>query len=98
MRDILVVSIVFAVSVMALKRPWIGVMLWTWLSVMSPHRLTWGFAYDAPLAAIAAGITLFGLVMTKERHSPFVGTPVAIFAALDRMGHGVVAPRGGRLG
>lgn len=82
MRDVLVVSIMFFVSIMALKRPWIGVMLWTWLSVMSPHRLTWGFAYDAPLAAIAAGITLFGLVMTKERHSPFVGTPVAIFAAL----------------
>ena len=58
MRDLVVVSIVVVGALMALRRPWIGVMLWTWLSIMSPHRYTWGFAYDAPLAAIAAGVTL----------------------------------------
>jgi len=81
MRDIAVVSIVFVAVVMALKRPWIGVMLWTWLSLMNPHRMTWGFAYDAPLAAIAAGTTLFGLLTTKDRQSPFQGAPVLLFAA-----------------
>ena len=79
MRDIAVVLVVGVVAVMALRRPWIGVMLWTWLSLMSPHRLAWGFAYDAPLAAIAAGITLVGLLTTKERQSPFGGAPVAFF-------------------
>lgn len=64
---------------MAFKRPWIGVMLWTWLSIMNPHRLAWGFAYDAPLAAMAAIVTLIGLIATKERESPFKGTPVWIF-------------------
>ena len=46
LRDILVVSIVIAGCLAALQRPWIGVMLWTWLSVMSPHRYTWSFAYE----------------------------------------------------
>ncbi len=81
MRDVIVVSIVTVFAVMALRRPWIGVLLWTWLSLMNPHRFTWGFAYDAPLAAIAAVTTLLGLFMTKERQSPFKGAPVGIFAA-----------------
>lgn len=80
MRDILIVSIVFIAAIMALKRPWIGVMLWTWLSIMNPHRFSWGFAYSAPLAAIAAGVTVVGFLFTKERQSPFQGAPIWFFA------------------
>lgn len=82
MRDILVISIVAIAAIMALRRPWIGVMLWTWLSVMNPHRYTWGFAYEAPVALIAALPTLIGLLATKERKSPFQGVPVTLFAIL----------------
>ena len=82
MRDLLVVSIVGVMALMALKRPWIGVMLWTWISVMNPHRYTWGFAYSAPLAAVAAGATLVGLLLTRERQSPFQGPPMVWFLLL----------------
>ncbi len=78
MRDLLIVGIVVAACLMALKRPWIGVMLWTWLSIMNPHRYAYGFSYDAPLAAMAAGFTLMGLLNTKDKESPFKGTPVSI--------------------
>lgn len=76
MRDILLVSIVLAGCVAALKRPWIGVMLWTWLSILNPHRYTYGFAYSAPLAAMTVGCVVLGLFMTRERESPFKGSPV----------------------
>jgi len=79
MRDILITLIVFAGAFAALKQPWIGVILWTWLSIMNPHRYAFGFAYDAPLAAIAFGATILGLVMTKERDSPFKGAAVVFF-------------------
>ena len=79
MRDLLILSIVGVAAVLALKRPWIGVMLWTWLSLMNPHRYAWGLAYSAPLAAIAAGVTLLGLFMTRERQSPFQGAPIIWF-------------------
>ena len=80
MRDILLLAIVLSGCVAALKRPWIGVMLWTWLSIMNPHRYAYGFAYDAPLAAMAVGSTAIGLLMTRDRASPFKGSPVAWFA------------------
>lgn len=79
MRDLLVVGIVAIAAFMTIKRPWIGVMLWTWLSIMNPHRYTWGFAYSAPLAAVAAGVTLLGLLLTKERRHPFQGAPMVWF-------------------
>lgn len=82
MRDLLIVGIVIAACLMALKRPWIGVMLWTWLSIMNPHRYAYGFSYDAPLAATAVGFTMLGLLNTKEKESPFKGAPVTVLMLL----------------
>ncbi len=82
MRDLLVLAIVIPAAIMALRRPWVGVLLWTWLSIMNPHRYSWGIAYEAPLAAITAGCTVLGLLMTKDKQSPFQGTPVKIFVTL----------------
>lgn len=79
MRDLVVVAICMLGSLLALRRPWIGVMLWTWLSIMNPHRFGYGLAYSAPLAAAAAGCTLIGFVMTRDRESPLKGRAVTIF-------------------
>lgn len=75
MRDLLIVGIVFAGSLYALKQPWVGIMLWTWLSLMNPHSLAYGFSQSFPVAAIAAAATLLGLAMTKERRNPFFSPP-----------------------
>src|SRR5688572_6037101 len=79
MRDLIILAIVIPGCFAAIRRPWIGIMVWTWLSIMNPHRFTWGIAYSAPLAAMAAGATLLGLLMTKEKESPLKGGPVTIF-------------------
>ncbi|HEU4855481.1 MAG TPA: DUF5935 domain-containing protein, partial [Nitrosospira sp.] len=44
MRDILVTLIVFGALPFVFKRPYIGVLLWVWISVMNPHTQGWGFA------------------------------------------------------
>jgi putative inorganic carbon (hco3(-)) transporter len=76
MRDYLIIAIVAAGSLAALRRPWIGVVVWTWLSIMNPHRYAWGPALNAPLAATIGGATLIGLLITRDRESPFKGPAV----------------------
>ncbi len=78
MRDLILVSIVAAGCIVAIRKPWIGVLLWTWLSIMNPHRYTYGFAYSAPLAAATVAATLLGLLATKDKSSPFKGAPVTV--------------------
>ena len=82
MRDIAVVGLVLLLGLTALRRPWVGIMLWTWLSIMNPHRYTYGFAFDAPLAAIAVGTTVIGLFATRDRReSPFKGAATMFLVA-----------------
>lgn len=79
MRDILIIAIVIAGSLTALRHPWIGILLWTWLSILNPHRYAYGVAYSAPLAAIVAVCVAVGLLTTRQWQSPFKGTPVTFF-------------------
>ena len=66
MRDVILVLMVLAVLPFAVRRTWIAVLLWTWLSIMNPHRLTWGFAFDLPFAAVAAGAALVSLLVSRD--------------------------------
>ena len=66
MRDLAVTFIVFASLPIILRRPDIGVLVWTWLSLMAPHRLTWGFAYDMPFAQIVGIVLLGGFLLSRE--------------------------------
>lgn len=81
MRDVLVMSVVLSLAVVALRRPWIGVLLWLWVSLMNPHRFTYGFAHDAPVSMIAALATLVGFLFEKDKSSPFKAAPVGLFVA-----------------
>jgi probable O-glycosylation ligase (exosortase A-associated) len=67
MRDLLVTAIVFGVLPFIFKRPWIGILLWSWLGYMNPHRQTWGFAYDMPFAMITAIVTITAFVFSREK-------------------------------
>jgi probable O-glycosylation ligase (exosortase A-associated) len=66
MRDIAISLVIFGSLPYILFRPWIGVLVFAWLSLMTPHRFAFGFAYDFPFAAIVAAATLLGLVFTKD--------------------------------
>lgn len=77
MRDYIIFAIVFGLLPFALFRPVIGIFLFTWISLMNPHRLTYGAAYDFPFAAVIAVITLCGLLISKQpKKFPF--TPVTV--------------------
>lgn len=66
MRDIAVTLAVFASLPFILKRPWIGILVWSWLGFMNPHRLAWGFSTTLPFAQIVALTTLAAMLFSKE--------------------------------
>jgi|CXWL01.1.fsa_nt_gi probable O-glycosylation ligase (exosortase A-associated) len=69
MRDIAVTLICIIGWIYTLKRPYIGILLWSWLSYMNPHRLCYGFALNAPLAQITAIVLMGSMLLSKETKS-----------------------------
>jgi len=67
MRDLFVTLIVLGILPAVLFQPWIGVMLWSWIGYMNPHRLAYGFAANFPFAMLIALFTLTGLLFSKEK-------------------------------
>jgi probable O-glycosylation ligase (exosortase A-associated) len=66
MRDIVLAVVLGVLAPPAVIHPWIGVILWSWISLMSPHRMTYGFMYDAPVAMLTGAVTLLGLVLSRD--------------------------------
>jgi probable O-glycosylation ligase (exosortase A-associated) len=58
--------------VTSLFRPFFGVLLWTVLSYLSPHKYTFGFTQFLPVGYMAAVITIIGMLFGgKFRLPPF---------------------------
>lgn len=67
MRDVVLAMIICGALPFALKYTWVGVLLWTWLGIMNPHRLTYGFAYDLPWAQVVAAVTLLSILWNQDK-------------------------------
>ncbi len=53
-------------AVTAFGKPFVGVLLWSWVSFMSPHRMIYGFASDIPWAMVTFLATLIGCLIARE--------------------------------
>jgi len=82
MRDLLLAAIVFGLVPVCFLRPWIGFLIWTWIGMMSPHWLMFGFARDIQWAMIAGGATLAGLLFTRDKKSLPWNTQLVLMAVL----------------
>ncbi|RRQ22836.1 putative O-glycosylation ligase, exosortase A system-associated [Thiohalobacter thiocyanaticus] len=66
-RDIVVTLAVLALLPLILRRPWIGILAWSWIGYMNPHRLAYGFAREAPFAMLIGATTLVAMLFMKEK-------------------------------
>ena len=67
MRDIVLLIIILIGLGSAFYRPIFGIMTWTWLNFMSPHRLSWGFLMNLPVVQGIAAVTLLVTLITKDK-------------------------------
>lgn len=72
MRDILLTVIVFGSIPFILKKPYIGILVWSWLSYMNPHRMAFGFAHDMPFAQIIAIVLFISILFSGEQKKFFL--------------------------
>jgi probable O-glycosylation ligase (exosortase A-associated) len=70
MRDIALACVFAVLLPLCVKRAWVGILVWTWVGMMNPHRYSWGWFYDFPIAQLVAIATLAGLLMDKDRKPP----------------------------
>jgi probable O-glycosylation ligase (exosortase A-associated) len=67
LRDLVVTAVILWLLPFCVARPWVGILVWSWIGYMNPHRLTWGFAYSMPFGLMAMLATMLGLIFTSER-------------------------------
>jgi len=66
MRDIALALFIFGTLPCILMRPYIGLLVWSWLGYMNPHRLCYGFAISFPWVYLVAVVTVASLLFSKE--------------------------------
>lgn len=78
LRDLSLFLLLAVLVVAAVRRPYIGVLGWVPFSVMNPHRLAWGGAYNFQFAQVIAIATLLGLLFSRDEKVLNGGPPAVI--------------------
>ncbi|MDF2177291.1 putative O-glycosylation ligase, exosortase A system-associated [Aliiglaciecola sp. CAU 1673] len=76
MRDIALFLLLIGTIPLMFRRPFVGVLVWCWISYMLPHKLTWGFMYNFPVAQMIAIFALAAYAFSKEPKSIPMEPPI----------------------
>jgi putative inorganic carbon (hco3(-)) transporter len=78
MRDIALLGVLLVLWPLALKRPWIGILTWAWLSLNVPQLQTYGFMFGTPVAMVTAVLTMIGILVSREPKSLPMSPPIVL--------------------
>ncbi len=77
MVGLLILAIIVGGAIWAIFNPVIGMMFWTWIGVMNPHREFWGIG-DYPVATICGAGVLIGTLLYTQRQNIFYAPAVML--------------------
>lgn len=77
MRDIALVLVFIVLIGWSFRQHYVAPLVWVWLGLMNPHRLTFGFAYTFPFAQVTALVVL-AIFMVSESRRPYPRSAPAI--------------------
>jgi len=66
-RGLIVAFLILGWVPAILMKPHIGVLVWSWVSHMIPQFYTYNFARTFPFLVVIFGITVLGMLVTKDR-------------------------------
>jgi len=70
MRGLFITVLLLSLLPVVFFKPHIGILVWSWVSHMNPHAITYGFAHSFPFLDLTAACTFFGLLLARENRSP----------------------------
>lgn len=82
MRDAAFIAFMLGLLPLAVYRPFVGVLLWCWISFMNPHRLVYGVAMELPWAVAVFVATVMGAILSGEIRRPRVDGLTFVLLAL----------------
>ncbi|MFC3050340.1 putative O-glycosylation ligase, exosortase A system-associated [Kordiimonas pumila] len=78
MRGLIVALLIFAWLPVIFFKPFIGVLVWSWVSHMVPQSYTYNFASTFPFLVVVGGLTTLGMFLSRDKKG-LPGHPI-IFA------------------
>jgi probable O-glycosylation ligase (exosortase A-associated) len=82
MRDLILLIIILGSVPISFFEPFYGVLVWTWIAFFNPHRFTFNYMYDFPVAAVIAAPTLLGTLFTRKINRDFMTRETGLLVAL----------------
>ncbi|MCU0986546.1 MAG: putative O-glycosylation ligase, exosortase A system-associated [Acetobacteraceae bacterium] len=82
LRSLALSGLICTLLAIAVARPFVGVMVWSWISFMNPHREVYGFASTMPWAMLTFLVTIVGCFVAREPRRPAVNAvtiPLLLF-------------------
>lgn len=70
MRELFLVLAIITLLFFTLRKPQVGLLAWLWLSIMNPHKLTFGFLYTFPVLDGLAACTLLSCIVHWKNRAP----------------------------
>lgn len=70
MRDLAITLMVLLGCFWTLRLPFVGILMWTWITMMDPHQLSFGFSQSLQINFLIAVVTIGSLLLSKERKLP----------------------------
>lgn len=82
MRDVFLLVAIASLALLALRKPQVGILAWMWISIMNPHKLTYGFIYNMQVLDALVGITLLSCVFhwKSKSSAEFIGIAKLLLA------------------
>ena len=87
MRSLLLLAEMIVLLPISLRHPFVGVLIWDWISFMNPQQISWGFGSNLPWALIAFVFTVAGWVISPVEPRRITITPLLVLMVLFVIGY-----------
>jgi probable O-glycosylation ligase (exosortase A-associated) len=81
LRDLVLLVTIYGSIPFIYMKPFIGVLVWYWLALMNPHRISWTLT-NQPFALIIALAMLSSLLIARSEPKRIPATPITITLGL----------------